>query len=142
MIIVGMWVELQSETYWKITASICVFTIALAHLSLLSMARLAEWFQWSLIAAYLIIFGVASLITAMIFFEIDETDMFRLLGVAAIVDAAITVLIPIFHRLSRKELSLAAQGFSEIQYIDAEILALQQKIAELEMRKERALSQH
>jgi len=141
MIILGMWVELKSETYWKITASICVFAIAFAHLSLLSMARLAEWFQWSLIAAYLIIFGVASLIAAMIFFEIDEASMFRLLGVAAIVDAAITVLIPIFHRLSRKELPLAAEGLSEIRRIDAEIRALQQKIADLEIRK-LALDEH
>ncbi|MBP90511.1 MAG: hypothetical protein CMJ64_28020 [Planctomycetaceae bacterium] len=136
MIIIGMWIEMESEGYWKLAASISVFAVACAHLSLLSMARLAEWFQWSLVAAYVVIFGVASLIVVMIFFEIDETGMFQLLGVAAIVDAAMTILVPIFHRLSRSDLAPMSDGIAtvETEDIDAEIAKLKERIAELERK--------
>ena len=61
-IIVGMWTEISGEAYWKVAASLSVFAVACGHLSLLSMARLAEQFRWSLIAAYVTILGVASLL--------------------------------------------------------------------------------
>ena len=50
MLILGVWTDVDTEVYWKVAAAICVFAVACAHLSLLSMARLAEWFQWSLVA--------------------------------------------------------------------------------------------
>ncbi|MEL7496004.1 MAG: hypothetical protein AAFN77_00235 [Planctomycetota bacterium] len=138
MVVAGMWVEIESITYWKIAASSSVFAVACAHLSLLSMARIAEGFQWSLTAAHVIIFGVASLISAIIFFEIDETGMFQLLGVAAIVDAAITILIPIFHRLSRSEtVQPDLPRTSEHQAIDAKISVLRREIAQLEAMKQK-----
>lgn len=138
MIVLGMWVEPKSEGYWKGAASMAVFAVACAHLSLLSMARLAEWFQWSLIAAYVVIFGVASMIAMMIFFEIDEIGMFQLLGVAAIVDAAVTILVPIFHRLSRSQLAPTSRSISasEVEAIDREIEVLKERIAALEKMKQ------
>lgn len=137
MIIFGMWTEMESEFYWKLAASIAVFAVACAHLSLLSMARMAEWFQWSLIAATVIILGVASLIVGMIHFEIHQTNMFQLLGVAAIVDAAITVLIPIFHKLSKHELARTSSAMhaKSLDPIDEEIATLKQRIADLEVKK-------
>ena len=140
MIILGIWIPGISIEFWKLTASCCVFAVACAHLSLLSMARLADWFQWSLAAAYFVIFGVASLIVAMIFFEISETGMFQLLGVAAIVDAAMTILVPLFHRLSRSELSATSDIIPsvDIAAIDAEVATLKNRIAELEGAKRAA----
>jgi len=135
MLILGVWTDVDTEVYWKVAAAICVFAVACAHLSLLSMARLAEWFQWSLVAAYLIIFGVASLIAVMIFFEINEQGMFRLLAVSAIVDATFTVLIPIFHRLSRNDISSPKNEATNVAQIDAEIARLRRRIAELEALK-------
>jgi hypothetical protein len=72
----------------------------------------------------------------MIFFEIDETGMFQLLGVAAIVDAAMTILVPIFHRLSRSDLAPMSDGIAtvETEDIDAEIAKLKERIAELERK--------
>jgi hypothetical protein len=72
--------------------------------------------------------------------------MFQLLGVAAIVDAAITIVIPILHRLSRDEISgamelphgttaAAAPAASRVAEIDGEIARLRQRIAELERLK-------
>jgi MFS family permease len=143
MIITGMWLEPESVLYWKLAASIAVFAVACAHLCLLSIARLSQWFQWSLGTAYVIIFGVASLIAVIIFFEVYQAEMFRLLGVAAIADAAITVLIPIFHRLSRSELELISERSRtvDIEAIDREIQQLKSRIAELERLKQARLGQ-
>lgn len=145
MIIAGMWLTIVSESYWKVAATTAVYAVACAHLALLSMARLADWFRWSLAAAYAVILGVASLIALLIFGESHGAGMFQLMGVAAIVDAAITVVIPIFHRLSRVELEAdagddgAAQS-DKLAGIDAEIARLRERIAELERMRTEALA--
>ena len=43
MIIVGVWTEINSEAYWKLAASASVFSVACAHLALLSMALIQKW---------------------------------------------------------------------------------------------------
>jgi hypothetical protein len=141
MIIAGMWLEdLGSELYWKIAASASVFAVACAHLSLLSMARLAEWFRWSLAAAHAVILAVAALFVVIIFTEGDREGMFQLLAVAAVLDAAITVVIPILHRLSKADTAPMKDGATPAarrrESIDAEIARLKARIAELERLKE------
>jgi hypothetical protein len=146
MLIAGIWEPTFSDGYWQVAASASVFAVACAHLSLLSMARLADSFRWSLVAAYVVILGVASLIVALILRERYDAGMFQLLGVAAIVDAAITIVIPILHRLSRDETAgpaglpgaaTAAAGIStsRVAELDAEIARLRERIAELERMK-------
>jgi hypothetical protein len=134
LLIAGMWIEMQSLGYWKLVASVSVFAVACGHLALLSMARLAEWFRWSLRAAYGVIFGVAALIVLLVVTQFEGTGMFRLLGVAAIIDAAITVLIPIFHWLSRSELALEEHDprAATLDSAETKIAQLKAQIAELE----------
>ena len=99
-----IWAELDDddhEVLWNTTGTLCVFAVAVAHLCLLSMAKLAARFEWSLVAAYIVILFVAALLTIMLWFDIGDEGMFRLLVVAVILDGAITTVIPIFHRLSR-----------------------------------------
>jgi hypothetical protein len=147
LVLVGIWAEIGGETYWKLAASLSVFAVACAHLSLLSMARLAPSFRWSLIAAYVTILAVASLIVVMILGEPRSEFMFRLLGVAAIIDAAITILVPVFHWLSRTsgraamhapDRQSAGDEAARIQAIDEEISRLKERIAELERQKRQA----
>ena len=99
-----IWAELdldEHEMLWKTTGTLCVFAVAAAHLCLLSMARLAARFEWSLVVACIVILFVAALLTIMMWFDIGDEGMFRLLVAAVILDGAITTVIPIFHRLSR-----------------------------------------
>ena len=139
LVVFGIWMEssIHSDNYWKLAASASVFAVACAHLSLLSMARLAEWFRWSMAAAYVTILGVAGLIVLMIVGEADGVGMFQLLGVAAIVDAAITILIPIFHRLSKSELVVADNAALSVAKSDRdlEIERLRKRLAELEAQQ-------
>jgi hypothetical protein len=135
-IVAGIWIDPHEDAYWKLTLSISVFAVAFGHLSLLSMARLSQAFRWSLIVAHVVILCVAALVVVMILGEIDTDGMLRLLGVAAIVDGAITILIPIFHRLSKREESgRGAVVGSETDPIDQEIAQLKARIVELERQQ-------
>lgn len=87
----------------KTAVVLWVFAVAAAHLSLLSKARLATGFQWSLVVAYVVIPFLSALLTIIIWFEIVNLLMFEVLAVTAVLYAAITVVIPIFQRLSRKQ---------------------------------------
>ena len=136
LLIGGIWAEVQSENYWKLAGSLAIFAVASGHLALLSMARLAQRFEWSLIMAHVVILGVASLIVLLIVTEYHgkATGVFQLLAVAAIIDAAITILVPVFHWLSREQLSGHATPDSAAS-IDREIARLRERIAELERKR-------
>jgi len=138
MVILGAWTEVEDEMFWKATTSFCVFAVAVAHICLLSMARLDAGFQWSLVVAYAVILGVAVIITIMVLFEIGESGMFRLLAVAAVLDAGITIVIPVFHRLSRAHVIATTTHPKHTQSIAAEIARLEQRIADLKEIKRRS----
>jgi len=135
MLLFGVWGEFPSIEYWKCATVISIYSIALAHLSLLSMAKLAEMFQWSLWVANGVILGVATLISIMILGESHSFGMFQLLGVGAILDAAITILIPIFHKISRSHEPSPAGVSHPQDLIEQEIRTLREKIESLEKRK-------
>ena len=141
MIVAGMWTELDSEPYWKLAISISVFAVACSHLSLLSMARLSKRFRWSLPAAYGVILSLACQIVLMILIEMDDLVMFQILGALAILASAFTILIPIFQKLSKPDLSSAGDSVSvpSEESIEVEIARLKERIAELEsMRDQRS----
>lgn len=136
MVLSIIWLEIVSQAYVKLTVVTSVYAVAVAHLCLLSMARLSESFRWSLPAAYGVVLTVATLISLMLVFEIDNEGMFRTLAVAAILDAAVTILVPIFHRLSRNDLAPAAN--LDLARLDAEIAEMRGRLAQLEARRARA----
>lgn len=100
-----------------------------AHLSLISLARLDARFSW----AYYVIFAadwvLAAILLYILWFEPSSDSDFvpRIIGVLGIVIAALTIMTPVFHRLSRKVI--------ESDAIDAEIARLKARIEELERRK-------
>jgi hypothetical protein len=140
LLICGIWAIPNSEFYWKLTVSVAVFAVACGHLALLSMARLAQGFRWSLRTAYVVIFGVATLIVGLIVSDVHggNTGIFQLLAVAAITDAAITILIPIFHWLSTSQFPKESDASNpKVESTDNEIARLKERIADLERQKAR-----
>ena len=123
----------QDSNILKTIAVSGIFAFSLSQLSLLSLANLSKNFRWSLTAAYIVVLGLASLISAIIIIEprSEETFIMRLIGVLSIIDGSLTVIIPIFHYLSRKDFANPT-----IAGIDAEISKLNEQILALEKKKE------
>lgn len=139
---IGLWLiwmasntSSEPENIFEILSVSIIFATSFAHLSLLSLAKLSRKFAWSLTAAYVTILLLAAIISALILFKPSGDDfmIFRLIGVLAVFDAALTVMIPIFHRLSHSDFP-ENREFS-VEKIDAEIEALQRRISELEKEK-------
>ena len=112
--ILGIWTELDDEVFWKLTVSLIVYAIATSHLCLLSLARLSKNYVWALWLAYLVIYGLASIIVWMIIDENLSTEAFQFLGVISILVGSVSILIPIFQKFSASvdddaQLSLAVK---------------------------------
>lgn len=102
-LITGIWFEPQDEQFWKFTASISVLAVATAHACLVSLAKLAKRFRWTTAITLAAIYLLAFLIILSIYIEPQGDLGFRLIGTTSIVVAALTIMMPIFHRLSRED---------------------------------------
>ena len=107
LMIFGIWANPKSENFWKFTGSIMVLAAATAHACLVSLAKLARQFEWARVAAFCAISFLALLVIYIIYFEPTGEYVFRIVGATSIVVAALTIMMPIFHRLSRGDLTLA-----------------------------------
>ena len=105
LLITGIWLEPQSSEFWKFTASVGVVAAATAHACLVSLANLARRFAWARVVTPAAIYLLALLIVLSIYFEPSGDFGLRLIGTCSIVVAALTIMMPIFHRLSRDDLS-------------------------------------
>lgn len=121
--------EQSNDVFIHSLMSATVLALACAHISLLSLAALDRRFLWSRAAAHFFIWSLAALLLIIFWTEIDPSQniVARTMGVMSIVIAALTVMTPVFHKLSA--------GKSDISAIDAEIDELRQKIEELERKK-------
>lgn len=135
MLLIMVWnISLQNrswEKYFILMTIVCIYAVACSHISLLSIARLSVKFRWAQVLAVISIIAVASLLTAL--FVIPSPQQYgtlfpRLIAVAAIFDAAMSVLIPVFHLLSYREAKNVDAG------IDPTLLAIDAEIADLESR--------
>lgn len=117
------------ENYIKASLTAMLFAVSTSHLSLLSLARLDRRFEWSNMAARIVIGLLVGLLLYLIWLTPpgDSEILARIMGVLAILISALTVMTPVFHKLSA--------GEDEAAEIDAEIAALREKLAELEARR-------
>lgn len=119
----------ETTFFAKLLLSINLFAAACSHISLLSIARLDKKFLWSNYAAQISIWTLAAILLYSIWRSFENISDFhtRIIGVLSIVVAALTIVTPIFHRLSGQK--------SESEEIDAEIARLKMRIEELEKQK-------
>ncbi len=137
MVLIMIWGKY--DDIWKAAAISGIFAFSLAQLSLLSMANLAKRFEWVLTVAFLVVLSLAAINSILIIVEPESESNFvmRLIGVLAVIDAAITVMIPILHRLSRGDFS---GNQTSLEKIDAEILGLKEQLDRLEQQREKILN--
>lgn len=119
----------ETTFFAKLLLSINLFAAACSHISLLSIARLDKKFLWSNYAAQISIWTLAAILLYSIWRSFENISDFhtRIIGVLSIVVAALTIVTPIFHRLSGQK--------SESEEIDAEIARLKMRIEELKKQK-------
>ncbi|WP_404308656.1 hypothetical protein [Neorhodopirellula lusitana] len=138
LLLLGVWVEGDSEIYWKTTVCVSILAVSIIHVNLLGIATLAGRFRWLQFITSQIIFGFALLLCTMIIAEIDSSGALRLVTAGSIVIAALSMVIPILHRISRldahrrgEELLNVSEQRS-VDSIDEEIARLHKRIADLE----------
>ena len=121
---------IHDDRFVQALFAITLLAVACSLLSLLSLARLTGRYVWVRYATYAAVTALMGLILYLIFsfFEEIPTVIGRAIGVLGTIVAALTILTPIFHRLSAAPRGLDA--------IDAEIRHLRQRLELLE--KERA----
>ena len=101
LVIFGLWPEIDSDAYWKITASVAVFAVEFAHAFLLVLPQLDDRQKWFQLFSAVSIFILACLIVNAVWLEVDDEVYYRILAVAAIVVALETLVTPILMRLRK-----------------------------------------
>jgi hypothetical protein len=148
-LLLGIWLDNSSEVFWKTTICLSVLAMAAVHVCLLSIAKLAPRFRWVSWVACQVIIGLALLICATLIWEIDDAGLYRFLAALSIVVAALTLVIPLLHRISRGELKSTDLQSGELATplqernlaaIDDEIVRLRKRIAELEQLRSEVAS--
>jgi hypothetical protein len=121
----------DNKTFIKSAVTVMILAVSSSHLSLLSIARLDRRFAWSRIAAFVFVSLLAGIILFLMWFEPPgESDIVsRTIGVLSILVASITVITPLFHKLSRDE------SKTEIAALDDQIEQLRARLAELETKR-------
>lgn len=114
--------------YMKTTVTVTILAYACSHLSLLSLARLEKRFAWAHKTAYFLIWSLAGFTIFLVWAEPHKYQdlIARTMGVLAILVAAVTIVTPVFHKLS------AVQTGADIE---EEIERLKLRIQDLEAKK-------
>jgi hypothetical protein len=100
-LLLAIWTDVfRHGVYEKIPFLLTVAAMALSHVSMLTIARLASQYRWVRVATVFVVVALAvTLSGAMILDEGDE-DILRAIGILAILVALGSLTIPILHRLS------------------------------------------
>jgi hypothetical protein len=98
--IIGMWANIDSNNYWRTTASTSVVGIFSAHICLLWLAHLAPRFNWVKWSALVVIYALAGVIVWAIVGEPSEDVIWRPLAVLGILGGAVTIVVPVLQKLS------------------------------------------
>lgn len=105
MLALAVWIEIHSMRYFDIAFSLIFASVTLAHISLLSMARVTARYRWIVGLGMLSSLGLGSLCVALLYWSYPPIWVWRLMGCLAIVTSASSAAIPVLHRISRDLLS-------------------------------------
>jgi hypothetical protein len=112
LLIVMMWVEARDETAWKSLGTLLLLAGATAHATLLSLARLRPSHAWLFPAAYVSCAAVSLLVLIGMWGEVEDTTLWRWVGVFSILLCAFTILVPVFQRIGREAPGADGEGTS------------------------------
>jgi hypothetical protein len=98
-----------------------------------------QWIAWQ------VVFGMFALISIAIVLELDGEEVFQTILVVAILDVALTLLIPLLHRLGRVDkrgevLSTVIET-RNLQLLEQEIAKLRTELQRLEKARQHLLDE-
>lgn len=128
--IIFIWLNPSDGRFFvKVAFSTTLLAASCSHISLLSIATLDKRFRWSLYAAHFSVWSLTAILLWIIWADLkgDAEIVTRIIGVLSIVIAALTIITPIFHKLSHQT--------PKAEEIDAEITRLKARIEELEKQR-------
>ena len=116
--------------FGKLLLSLTLVAASCSHICLLSIATLDKRFRWSNYAVQATVWLLTVILLVLIWGNFRNTNdlISRIIGVLSIIIAALTIVTPIFHWLSRHA--------PKTEDIDAEIARLRARIEELEKQRE------
>ena len=128
--IVIIWSESSGGEYIaKTVFTTTIFAFAFSYSSLLAFAALEKRFAWAQYAAYLAVALLVGILLYTIWYDNQPNEEFlaRVIGADSVVIGALTVMIPILHKLSGST--------DELEQVEHEIESLKTKLAALERKK-------
>lgn len=101
LLLTAIWGEVEGKTFWRMTGTLEVAAVAVAHVSLLLTARLRVDRRWMVVATIFAALALAAIVVGLLWeaFE-DMKDLWRPLGVLSILTCAGTLLVWVFHRMN------------------------------------------
>ena len=101
LLIAGMWLEIDSEGYWKTTITLVIAAVAFAHAFLLVLPELDDNQKWVQRVSSVSIGILALQIAVAVWGEINNEGYYRLLAVVAIIVGLETLAIPMLMKLRK-----------------------------------------
>jgi hypothetical protein len=101
LLIIGIWPEIKSDEYRKITFTLITSAVAFAHAFLLVLPELDDRQKWVQTVSSCSIGILAVQIVVAVWGEIENEDYYRLLAVVAIIVGLETLVIPILMKLRK-----------------------------------------
>lgn len=119
LVIVGIWPEIPSDEYWKMTASVSVLAAAFAHGFLLALPRLTPGQSWIQPVTWCSIGLLSILSIVAVWGEIRSEGYYRFLAVVAILVGLETLVIPLLWKLSAGRVETRERVF--IQQVEGDL---------------------
>jgi hypothetical protein len=120
LFIPSIWAEwFEIEAIAKVMGIVGVLSFSFAQACLLSLAPLQRRQAWLFYAAVTFILALAAIISGLIVFEPHEEQwIVRIVGVVAILDACLSLCVPILHRLGGKQVTgESTEAYHEIELV-------------------------
>jgi hypothetical protein len=110
LVVVGMWDETDTSTYWKLFGTVLLLALWSVLTSLLALARLPARQRWTYFAAAgcslaLTIVGIVA-----VWGGADSSAGGRLAGALAVLSAAFILVVPVLARAGRGEVAAETHG--------------------------------
>lgn len=99
LVITVIWIDPNNDIFYKLIASMIAASLSFAHAFLLMLPELDKKHEWVQQSAAITITLLLTMIISMIWWEVENEFIFRMLGAVAIVVGLQTLVIPILLKL-------------------------------------------